>query len=168
MVTFYEKGLFTFSKILEDSYEGILADYLKIQEHQKMKWPEADLHNDKWKVFGLFDYPNGKKIEENCNICKFTSELIETHIPHHRTAGYSIMTGNTIINPHEGHQDANYNVLRLHLGLIIPSGDIALRIGNEIKSWEVGKVSIFDDTVNHEAWNKTDQDRVVLLLDFNK
>jgi aspartyl/asparaginyl beta-hydroxylase (cupin superfamily) len=51
------------------------------------------------------------------------------------------------------------------LGLITPK-ECFLRVGKEKKSWEKGKVLIFDDFMTHEAWNSSDQTRIILLLDF--
>jgi aspartyl/asparaginyl beta-hydroxylase (cupin superfamily) len=44
----------------------------------------------------------------------------------------------------------------------------ALRVGGETRSWTQGQCFIFDDTVEHEAWNRSDSDRVVLMIDFTK
>jgi beta-hydroxylase len=39
-------------------------------------------------------------------------------------------------------------------------------VGDETRTWQEGKCMVFDDTVEHEAWNKSDQSRVVLIVDF--
>ena len=52
-----------------------------------------------------------------------------------------------------------------HLPLIVPPG-CGFRVGNETREWEEGKLLIFDDTIEHEAWNESDQDRVVLIFDI--
>jgi beta-hydroxylase len=56
--------------------------------------------------------------------------------------------------------------LRCHLGLQIPAGDCKIKVNNEIATWAEGKILILDDRLVHEAWNKTDQDRSVLIFDF--
>ncbi|HXU80612.1 MAG TPA: aspartyl/asparaginyl beta-hydroxylase domain-containing protein, partial [Polyangia bacterium] len=68
----------------------------------------------------------------------------------------------THIKPHVGWVRTVY---RLHLGLVVPP-DCALRVGAETTPWREGACLVFDDTVEHEAWNRSGQDRVVLLLDF--
>jgi beta-hydroxylase len=85
-------------------------------------------------------------------------------IPGLTTAGFSWMSPGTHIKPHVGYSSA---VLRCHLGLVIPS-DCKLRVGSETRGWQEGKTLVFDDTVEHEAWNRSDKDRVVLLLDFKR
>ncbi len=52
----------------------------------------------------------------------------------------------------------------MHLGMVIPQGDLALRVGGETRGWEEGKIVLFDDSFGHEAWNNSDQDRYILLL----
>src|SRR5260221_13721944 len=58
-------------------------------------------------------------------------------------------------------------VLRYHLGLKIPASDdrCGIRVGGEVARWEEGRSLVFDDTFEHEAWNDTDQTRVVLFVD---
>jgi beta-hydroxylase len=50
--------------------------------------------------------------------------------------------------------------------LVVPDGDCALRVGVETRRWSEGGVAVFDDTVEHEAWNRTAGTRTVLLFDF--
>jgi aspartyl/asparaginyl beta-hydroxylase (cupin superfamily) len=59
-----------------------------------------------------------------------------------------------------------YNMrLTCHLPLIVPPG-CRFRVGNEVREWEVGKLLIFDDSIDHEAWNDGSEDRVVLIFDI--
>ena len=56
--------------------------------------------------------------------------------------------------------------LRMHLGIIIPKGDVCLELeGNRIE-WQEGKVMLFDDFYPHTAWNRTEQTRVILMVDL--
>jgi aspartyl/asparaginyl beta-hydroxylase (cupin superfamily) len=56
-------------------------------------------------------------------------------------------------------------VLRAHLGLVIPK-DCNIRVGEETHTWEEGKMLIFDDSYDHEAWNDSDEDRFVLIARY--
>ena len=59
--------------------------------------------------------------------------------------------------------------LRVHLPLIVPTaapGACGIRVADETRKWEVGKALIFDDAFEHEVWNETESDRVVLLFDL--
>jgi len=68
------------------------------------------------------------------------------------------------------HRGPYNGVLRLHLALIVPevSDRLAIRVGRQICHWQEGKVLIFDDAYEHEAWNHTEKTRVVLFVDFVK
>jgi len=67
---------------------------------------------------------------------------------------------------HIGAHTGMYNTrLLCHLPLIVPPG-CRFRVGNEVREWEVGKLMIFDDTIEHEAWNDSAEDRVVLIFDI--
>lgn len=52
----------------------------------------------------------------------------------------------------------------MHLPLIIPE-DCAIRVGNETRAWSEGECLIFDDSFQHEAWNRSNQSRAVLILE---
>jgi aspartate beta-hydroxylase len=75
---------------------------------------------------------------------------------------FSILAPNTHIKPHHG--VTNTRVVT-HLPLIIPQGDCKLVVGGEEHAWQEGRCVTFDDTFLHEAWNRTDQQRVVLIMD---
>jgi aspartyl/asparaginyl beta-hydroxylase (cupin superfamily) len=114
-------------------------------------------------VFGLFGFPHGEPLEAGAQACPETSALIARHVPTHGAAGFSLLEPGTRIQPHEGYAG---RFLRCHLGLDVPAGDCALRIEDETRRWEAGKVLIFDDRLTHAAWNLTRHDRIVLLIDF--
>ena len=76
-------------------------------------------------------------------------------------AFFSALKPGTHIPPHNG---ATNTRLTVHMPLIIPP-DCALRVGEETRTWEPGKLLLFDDTIRHEAWNFSDRLRVVLIFD---
>ena len=75
---------------------------------------------------------------------------------------WSMLKPGTHIDPHHGLLNTR---LICHVPLIVP-GNCALRVGNETREWEVGKTLIFDDSFEHEAWNRSDSTRVVLLFEI--
>ena len=77
-------------------------------------------------------------------------------------AGFSCLEAGYRLHPHAGYDPTLY---RTHLGLRIPSGECALRVDGEARSWEAGKTLMFDDTYLHEAWNLTPEHRIVLIVD---
>ena len=52
-----------------------------------------------------------------------------------------------------------------HLPRIVPP-NCRFRVGADTREWVVGEPWIFDDTIEHEAWNDSDRLRVVLIGDL--
>jgi aspartyl/asparaginyl beta-hydroxylase (cupin superfamily) len=68
------------------------------------------------------------------------------------------------IPPHNGLINTR---LIVHLPLIVP-GQCRLRVGNETREWQPGKVWLFDDTIEHEAWNDSAETRVILIFEVSR
>ena len=75
---------------------------------------------------------------------------------------FSLLKPRTRIPPHTGVTNAR---LVVHLPLIVPPG-CGFRVGNQTRDWVPGKAWVFDDTIEHEAWNDSDQLRVVFIFDI--
>ena len=117
-----------------------------------------------WKTFLICAY--GVKSEEAIRTCPETWRILQK-IPGLTSALFSIFEPGKHLPPHRG----PYNgVLRFHLGLIVPDhpDKIGIRVANRICHWQEGKALIFDDAYEHEAWNHSDEVRVVLFVDFAK
>ena len=78
------------------------------------------------------------------------------------TVVFSQLKAGAHIAPHTGMFNTR---LICHLPLIVPTG-CRFRVGDEVREWEEGKLLIFDDTIEHEAWNDGPEDRVVLIFDI--
>ncbi|MEM1155058.1 MAG: aspartyl/asparaginyl beta-hydroxylase domain-containing protein [Pseudomonadota bacterium] len=78
------------------------------------------------------------------------------------TAVFSALAPNTRIPPHTGSTNSR---LLVHLPLVLP-GKAGFRVGNEIREWRIGEAWVFDDTIEHEAWNDADKTRVILIFDI--
>ena len=159
MQGFYDSNQFELASILESNWQTIKQELIQLHQGDFLPWPEEYLYGKGWDVFGLYAF--GIKISRNCELCPETTKLIET-VPNLTTAGFSCLAPGTQIAPHTGYPDG---LLRCHLGLIVPA-DCGIRVGDETRSWEEGKCLVFDDTLEHEAWNKASSNRVVLLIDF--
>ena len=51
----------------------------------------------------------------------------------------------------------------VHLPLIVPE-DCSFRVGGETRNWVPGEAFAFDDTIEHEAWNRSNRDRAILII----
>lgn len=147
---------------IRQELDDLLRLVNSLPNFQDISADQVSITNDNlWKTFFLYGY--GFKAEKNCRRCPKTTQLIE-QIPGMKTAFFSILL------PHKHipeHRSPYKGVLRYHLGLKIPQPTQAcrLRVGDELRIWEEGKSLMFDDTLPHEAWNDTDEIRVVLFID---
>jgi ornithine lipid ester-linked acyl 2-hydroxylase len=148
---------------MRDELRSVLQAPERIPSFEEIS-PEAQkiTQDDKWKTYWFYAY--GRKIAGNCRRCPETARLIES-IPGIKTAFFSILTPGIHLPEHRGPYTG---VLRYHLGLIVPRQKEAcrIRVGSDVAHWEEGRSVVFDDTYPHEVWNDTDEERVVLFVDF--
>ncbi|QLH38215.1 MAG: aspartyl/asparaginyl beta-hydroxylase domain-containing protein [Defluviicoccus sp.] len=97
----------------------------------------------------------------NRELCPATTAVTD-RLPGRVTSGFYLLGPQAHVEPHVGICE---NIKRCHLGLICPP-ECTFRIGNERRTWREGEMLVFDDTIEHEAWNRSDAMRVVLHLDF--
>ena len=74
---------------------------------------------------------------------------------------FSALKPKTRIPPHTG--VANFRLV-VHLPLVVPPG-CGFRVGGETREWRVGEGWVFDDTIEHEAWNDSEEPRHILICD---
>ncbi len=116
---------------------------------------------------GYYFYRHGAPREENRAACPHTARALDD-IPlirireHGPEVLFSVFTQGTHLLPHRGVTNAR---AVSHLPLIVPE-DCALKVGGEERAWREGKMVAFDDTYEHEAWNRSRQVRVVLIADL--
>ena len=109
-----------------------------------------------------FDLHGAGDFAANRALCPLAAAACE-EVPGMVNAGFSLFRPGTHLYPHHGEMPG---VLRCHLALIVPTGDQGISAAGEQRSWEPGRCLIFDDKVEHEAWNHGDGDRIVLLVTF--
>lgn len=167
---FFETNQFNWPKLLEQNHNQILAEFYKVYESQQLPNIQditpgnSFLSTDnKWKIFGLYAY--GYKVEDNCAKFPLTVALLE-QIKGLRGAFFSILAEKKHIPEHRGPFNG---ILRYHLGLQIPEDNSCkIRVGKTMCYWKKGQSFIFSEGYKHEAWNDSDQVRVVLIIDFER
>lgn len=165
---FYDPKDFEHLLFLEDLWEVIqkeVRELLKIKNSGQWLSTFPDYVNSKnpsaWEVytfqfFKMDHIPNREK-------CKQTSDIIR-QIPELISCDFSILKPETHIKAHCGYSKL---ILRCHLPLIVPSGDTCqIRVGDEIRTWREGELLIFNDSYEHEAWNNSEEHRVILMFDI--
>jgi aspartyl/asparaginyl beta-hydroxylase (cupin superfamily) len=160
---FYDLALFPFSTVLSRNWRIVRAELDALESGEFINWPERSLYGDRgWETFGLYAF--GQRQPEGCARCPQTERLVR-EIPGLMMAGFSRLAPGASIVPHRGYEGYSGYVLRLHLGLDIPE-DCAIRVGTEVRVWKEGECLVFDDSVEHEAWNRSRRARTILLCDF--
>lgn len=119
----------------------------------------------RWSAYYLWQ--NGEPVADHAARCPATMAAFEhAPIPHINKrspmALFSRLEPGMHILPHTGFLNTR---LICHLPLIVPDG-CRFRVGNEERQWEEGKLLIFDDSIEHEAWNEGSETRVVLLFEI--
>lgn len=128
------------------------------------QWHELD-RSTRWQALHL--YRGGSPVEENLVECPETARAL-AGAPLCDLSGlcpnvfFSVLAPNTKIPPHFGESNAR---VVAHLPLIVPR-DCGIRVGFERREWTPGEILIFDDTLEHEAWNNSAEMRVVLIFDL--
>ena len=177
-ISFFERGDFPWLDGIEASTDAIRDEFLAVLQAEEGFTPYltydvdqphnqwAELNNSpRWSAFHLIK--DGMRVEQNAGRCPQTmAALAGAPLPDQpgRTpaAMYSLLKPQTRIPPHTGVSNVR---LVTHLPLIVPAG-CGFRVGNDVREWVPGKAWVFDDTIEHEAWNNSDKLRVVLIFDI--
>jgi tetratricopeptide (TPR) repeat protein len=155
-----------FRRVIETNAAEVmsLVDHAEGAEAMDMDVDVADERYRRWSTLPLIN--NGTVNSANAALCPLTMRLYEASDPctipgRAPNLVFSLLDAGARIPAHRGLTNVR---LVLHIPLIAPP-DCALRVGNDVQSWEWGRAMLFDDTVEHEAWNESDRLRVVLLCD---
>ena len=149
---------------LDSAGEAELAPYIQYPRGAPVnQWGELN-HSRRWSSYFL--WKDGRRQDQACTRCPQTAALLE-RLPVCRQPGYaptamfSALEARTHIPPHTGSTNVR---LLAHLPLLLP-GPARFRVGNETRKWRMGEAWVFDDTIEHEAWNDADALRVILIFD---
>ena len=177
---FYPRDHFPWLEQLESNTSIILDELNALITHgtsfdpyltKSNERPVFDTHgmagNDDWGAFYL--WKNGEAILENQALCPETTKAMNA-LPlvfsGERCPNilFSRLKAGATIPPHNGMINSR---LIGHLPLIIPD-DCSFRVGNQTRPWILGEAFLFDDTIEHEAWNHSSEDRFVLIFEVWK
>lgn len=149
---------------LLDAPGDLIRPYVRFEEGTPdNEWSPLDGSLD-WSACFLWEYgePHRAVIER----CPQTAAVLE-RLPLARIPGrapnafFSVLRPQSKIPPHTGVTNTRAII---HLALEVPPG-CGFRVGNETREWVEGKAFAFDDSIEHEAWNNSDQRRAVLIID---
>jgi aspartyl/asparaginyl beta-hydroxylase (cupin superfamily) len=143
--------------VILEEFRAVAPDrfgpYLKLYETDAARVVDAD-----WR--SLYFQRRFRPTEEGSALCPRTAEILG-RMPVANEAMFSLLRPGAHI---EAHTDSMNFVLVVHLGLVIPDG-CEIRTAEGLRRWAPGEMMVFDTTFEHEAWNRSDQERTVLLVD---
>ena len=177
-IPFHDRALFPWlpeleaaTEVIRGELQGVLAlgqadfaPYIAFPPQAPVnQWGELN-HSARWSRFFL--WKDGERQAEACARCPRTAALLEAlpmaGLPGFApTAMFSALDAHTAIPPHTGSSNTR---LIVHLPLILP-GPARFRVGGETQAWRMGEAWVFDDTIEHEAWNDAGETRVILIFD---
>jgi len=128
------------------------------------QWRELN-RSRRWGAYYLMK--GGTRLERHLERCPKTAALLAeaplAEVPGEApTVFFSILEPRTRIPPHTGVTNTR---LVVHLPLVVPTG-CGFRVGSETREWQPGQAWVFDDTIEHEAWNSSHEPRAILILDI--
>jgi aspartyl/asparaginyl beta-hydroxylase (cupin superfamily) len=159
------------TEVIRAELEAVLAeDATAIRPYVAMapgtpanKWSPLD-HSLDWGAMHL--WKDGRRDEAVCARVPRTAAAVEalplSDLPGQTpTVFFSLLKPGAHLPAHTG--VSNVRTI-IHLPLIVPPG-CTFRVGGETRTWKVGEAWAFDDTIEHEAWNRSDQMRAILIFD---
>lgn len=177
-IPFFDREQFAWVPALEAATDAIRAELVDLLRNHAAQfgpyiaynpgepvnqWQELN-HSRRWSTFHL--WRGGTRVEENLARCPATAKALEA-VDMAEIGGlcpnamFSVLEPKTRIPPHNGETNAR---LVAHLPLIVPE-HCTYRVGFDRTTWTEGRVLVFDDTIEHEARNDSDETRVVLIFD---
>ncbi len=163
---FYPKEDFPWAALLEQNAKIIAPEierYIENNEEAIKPYFNKALVTKagKWRTFAFFFWK--WKVTKNMRECPKTIEVLRK-VPGIVSASISILEPNIEIKLHRGDTNA---IIRAHLALKAPVQlpDCGFQAAGEQRSWEEGKIFLFNDAAEHKAWNHSNLRRYVLLVD---
>lgn len=163
---FYEPSDFEWTRHIEENWQTI-RDELRMLRDAERNPMEPYVNTamvsrpNQWKTFGMMFW--GIPHIDKARQAPKTWELLKG-IPNIMAMSFNLLEPNSTIKPHNGDTNA---IIRCHFGLDIPATAprCAFRVGTETRGWEEGKWLMFCDAHEHTAWNNTDRQRYILVID---
>ncbi len=160
----HDAGALEQVRALERGWEAIRDEALRVRAEQsgfRVNNQDNAPHRGAWNISRIKSV-GGISPAERAR-WPVTSAVLDSLPRLGKMAMVSALNPGCHITPHCGPWNAN---LTIHLPLVVPPGDCALRVGDEARRWEEGRCLVFDDSFEHEAWNRGGYTRMILLVDI--
>jgi aspartate beta-hydroxylase len=178
-IEFYDRAMFSWLDAVEAATNDIRAELMQLFAQSAPgfepyvanpegaplnQWKELN-HSLNWSAYYL--RRESEPVADHIARCPKTMAALASvpgaDVPGHGpTVFFSILKPKTRIPPHTGVTNTR---LVVHLPLILPPA-CGFRVGSQTREWQVGRAWVFDDTIEHEAWNDSDEPRAILIFDI--
>jgi aspartate beta-hydroxylase len=177
-IEFFGREQFPWLELLEAATDDIASEAMAALQGDRAEFvPYVDFpatmpidqwgplnHSLDWSVYSLWS--DGARVDDHIAKCPRTAAVL-AQLPLCDIANYapgayfSVLKPRTRLPAHTGTTNTRSIV---HLPLIIPEG-CGFRVGSQLRAWQRGKAWVFDDSIDHAAWNDSDQVRIILIFD---
>jgi aspartate beta-hydroxylase len=178
-IEFFSREHTPWLHILEEATEDIAAEALSVLDNDRSGFaPYVDFppgtpvdqwgplnHSMDWSTYSLWH--DGVPLENHIAKCPKTAAVL-ARLPLCDVPGYAPGAYFSVLKPHTrlpAHTGTTNTRSIVHLPLIIPER-CEFRVGSQVRPWVKGQAWVFDDTIDHEAWNNSDETRVILIFDI--
>ena len=171
---FIDKNFYDINEIsfdLNNIYENIdQIKYESLNIADWIDWPEHYLYdttnnkNGTWKIIPFYGF--GIWVDETCMKCPFITNFLK-NIKGLKLATLSKLSPHMKLIEHRGWRNHSNYVIRCHFGINVPD-NCYISVNNEIKFHKQNEWIIFDDSKLHYAENKSNNDRIVLIVDIER
>lgn len=153
----------------------------EIKEHLNKNIGKETNKTTAWRLFPII--LNGKHFRDD-DLCKNTYNILNKYNMGNKNkilnAGFSLLEPGCHIGLHK---DYNKTFYRLHIPLVVPNNNklfdtfitkeeahdnqiAVLQVENDYRVWKENDYFILDDTYEHDAWNNSNEIRIVMLIDL--
>jgi len=148
------------AEMIREEMLQLIEQHYRVMKPYRFHKPQRSLYEWLTLPFISWKYRNHK----NCRYAPRTISVLES-IPNVVSVSLSWMAPNTAVTEHQGDTNA---IVRNHLGISVPEGlpNCGFRVCQEKRGWQEGKMLPFCDAQPHEAWNKTDKERIIMIIDI--
>lgn len=164
---FYDSEKVEAVKILEENWHLIFDEFEDLISGRKdikltIPYPPGISRPNAWKITYFFNFM--WQYHNNCKLYPKTYALLNA-IPNLTFAAVTSLDAHSSVMPHIGETNVT---MRGHLGLKVPAPYpiMGIKVGDEERGWEQGKVVLFSDCHWHTAWNNSNEKRFVLVFDI--
>ena len=168
----FESRLFPWTRDLEAHIDEIRAEVIRLSEvhdvlptfREVSPYQKRISKRASWKTLWLYGFGHDSAVAQR--LCPVTTRLVK-QVPGLQSALFSMLAPGSHIQPHQG---VYKGLINYHLGVIVPkqAERCRMRVGDEWIVWRTGESYVFDDTNTHEVWNESGEERVVLMLQFDR